>query len=61
MLVAPVGWWASVAPQHARQNDMDALKTAIAIAWIIFWVYWLVSALARSRADAVGVGFLCKG
>jgi len=23
---------------------MHALKTAIAIAWIVFWVYWLVSA-----------------
>jgi len=23
---------------------MDALKTAIAVAWIVFWVYWLASA-----------------
>jgi protein-S-isoprenylcysteine O-methyltransferase Ste14 len=25
-------------------NDLHALKTAIDIAWIIFWVYWLASA-----------------
>jgi protein-S-isoprenylcysteine O-methyltransferase Ste14 len=26
-------------------NDMNALKTAIAIAWVIFWIYWLASAI----------------
>ncbi len=32
---------------------MQALKTAIAVAWIIFWVYWLASALGvkEGRAD----------
>jgi protein-S-isoprenylcysteine O-methyltransferase Ste14 len=32
---------------------MHALKTAIAIAWIIFWVYWLASAFGvkEGRAD----------
>ena len=24
---------------------MNALKTAIDVAWIVFWVYWLASAL----------------
>lgn len=35
-------------------NDMDALKTAIAIAWIIFWVYWLVSALGAKQGRRSG-------
>jgi protein-S-isoprenylcysteine O-methyltransferase Ste14 len=32
---------------------MHALKTAIAIAWIVFWVYWLASAFGvkEGRAD----------
>ncbi len=33
---------------------MDALKTAIAIAWIIFWVYWLVSALGAKQGRRSG-------
>jgi protein-S-isoprenylcysteine O-methyltransferase Ste14 len=31
---------------------MHALKTAIAIAWIIFWVYWFVSALGVKEGTA---------
>jgi protein-S-isoprenylcysteine O-methyltransferase Ste14 len=33
---------------------MDALKTAIAIAWIIFWVYWFVSALGAKQGRRSG-------
>ena len=31
---------------------MQALKTAIAVAWIIFWVYWLVSAFGVKEGKA---------
>jgi protein-S-isoprenylcysteine O-methyltransferase Ste14 len=31
---------------------MHALKTAITIAWIVFWVYWLVSALGVKEGRA---------
>ena len=31
---------------QATSRDMHALRTGIDIAWIIFWVYWLVSAFA---------------
>jgi protein-S-isoprenylcysteine O-methyltransferase Ste14 len=31
---------------------MDALKTAIAIAWVIFWVYWLASAIGAKQGRA---------
>ncbi len=31
---------------------MHALTTAIAVAWIIFWVYWLVSALGVKEGRA---------
>ncbi len=31
---------------------MHALKTAIAIAWILFWVYWLVSAFGVKGGTA---------
>jgi protein-S-isoprenylcysteine O-methyltransferase Ste14 len=44
---------------------MDALKTAIAIAWVIFWVYWLASAVgvkegtaSRRRIPLNGLSFL---
>ncbi|MGO9248489.1 MAG: methyltransferase family protein [Solirubrobacteraceae bacterium] len=44
---------------------MYALKTAIAIAWIVFWVYWLASAFgvkegraARRRIPMVGLSVL---
>lgn len=33
---------------------MDALETAIAIAWIIFWVYWLVSAVGAEQGRRSG-------
>ncbi len=33
-------------------NDMHALKTAIDIAWIIFWVYWLASAFGVKEGRA---------
>jgi protein-S-isoprenylcysteine O-methyltransferase Ste14 len=31
---------------------MHALKTAIAIAWIVFWVYWLASAFGVKEGRA---------
>ncbi len=31
---------------------MQALKTAIAVAWIIFWVYWLASAVSVKAGRA---------
>jgi len=31
---------------------MHALQTAIAVAWILFWVYWLVSALGAKEGRA---------
>ena len=31
---------------------MDVLKTAIAIAWVIFWVYWLASAVGVKEGRA---------
>jgi len=44
---------------------MHALKTAIAVAWIVFWVYWLVSAFGakegtggRRRIPANGLSAL---
>jgi protein-S-isoprenylcysteine O-methyltransferase Ste14 len=44
---------------------MHALKTAVVIAWIIFWIYWLVSAFgakqgrgARRRFPLNGLTFL---
>jgi len=43
---------------------MHALQTAIAIAWIIFWVYWLASAFGvkegsgRRRVPATGLAVL---
>ncbi len=30
---------------------MHALQTAIAIAWIVFWVYWLVAAVGAKKAS----------
>ncbi len=33
-------------------KDMQALKTAVAIGWIIFWLYWLVSAFAAKQGRA---------
>src|SRR3984957_5672643 len=32
---------------------MQALKLAIGVAWIVFWIYWLVSA-ATSKASVPG-------
>ena len=32
---------------------MQALKLAIGVAWIVFWVYWLASA-AASKASVPG-------
>ena len=29
---------------HHLPNDMQTLKAVIAIAWLVFWGYWLVSA-----------------
>src|ERR1700759_3983255 len=31
---------------------MHTLKTAVAIAWIVFWVYWFASALGVKRGTA---------
>jgi protein-S-isoprenylcysteine O-methyltransferase Ste14 len=39
-------------PANAPSTDMHALKTAIAIAWIFFWVYWLTSALGVKEGRA---------
>jgi protein-S-isoprenylcysteine O-methyltransferase Ste14 len=46
-------------------NDMRTLTTAIAVAWIVFWVYWLVSAFGvkegrggRRRIPATGLSAL---
>ncbi len=33
-------------------NDMQSLKTAIDIAWIVFWVYWLGSAFGVKKGRA---------
>jgi protein-S-isoprenylcysteine O-methyltransferase Ste14 len=33
-------------------NDMHTLKTAIAVAWIVFWVYWLASAFGVKEGKA---------
>jgi protein-S-isoprenylcysteine O-methyltransferase Ste14 len=33
---------------------MHALKTGIVVAWIIFWVYWLVSAFGVKKGTAGG-------
>jgi protein-S-isoprenylcysteine O-methyltransferase Ste14 len=33
---------------------MDALETIIAIAWIVFWVYWFVSALGAKQGRRGG-------
>ena len=33
---------------------MHALQTAIAVAWIIFWVYWLASAFGAKEGSAGG-------
>ncbi len=46
-------WWASAAPSTLVKR-LDALKTAIAIAWIIFWVYWLVLALGAKQGRRSG-------
>lgn len=39
-------------PDLLSSNDMHALKTAIAVAWIIFWVYWLASAFGVKEGRA---------
>ena len=31
---------------------MNALKTAIVVAWIVFWIYWFVSAVGVKRGRA---------
>ncbi len=33
-------------------NDMHALKIAIDVVWIIFWVYWLASAFGVKEGRA---------
>ena len=33
---------------------MDALETVIAIAWIVFWVYWFVSAFGAKQGRRGG-------
>jgi hypothetical protein len=33
-------------------NDMHALKIAIDVVWIIFWVYWLASAFGVKECSA---------
>ena len=30
---------------------MHALRTAITVAWIVFWVYWLASAFGVKEGD----------
>ncbi len=30
-------------------QEMQALKTAVVIVWIVFWIYWLVSAFGAKR------------
>jgi protein-S-isoprenylcysteine O-methyltransferase Ste14 len=39
-------------PSRRSSTDMHALKTAIAIAWIVFWVYWLASAFGVKEGRA---------
>jgi protein-S-isoprenylcysteine O-methyltransferase Ste14 len=39
-------------PPPGSSNTMHALKAAIAIAWIIFWVYWLASAFGVKEGRA---------
>ena len=50
--MAPVGWWAPAPRQPRSSNAMHALKTAIAIAWVIFWVYWLAAAFGAKQGSA---------
>lgn len=33
-------------------NNLHALQTAVAIAWILFWIYWLLSAVGVKRGAA---------
>jgi protein-S-isoprenylcysteine O-methyltransferase Ste14 len=40
---------------------MHTLKTAIAVAWIVFWVYWLASALGAKESSARGRRFPVGG
>jgi hypothetical protein len=35
---------------------MDALKTAIDIAWAVFWVYWLASAFGVKEGRGSRLG-----
>jgi protein-S-isoprenylcysteine O-methyltransferase Ste14 len=40
-------------PINRRSSaDMHTLQTAIAIAWIIFWIYWLASAVEAKKGAA---------
>ena len=41
---------------HHLPNDMQTLKAVIAIAWLVFWGYWLVSA-AGAKASVKGRGW----
>jgi hypothetical protein len=36
---------------------MNTLHTAIAIAWLIFWVYWFASAVGVKEGRPAGGGF----
>ena len=39
-------------PTNRRSTAMHTLRTAIAIAWVIFWVYWLASAFGVKQGRA---------
>jgi protein-S-isoprenylcysteine O-methyltransferase Ste14 len=39
-------------PPPRSSNDMHALRTAVAVAWIMFWVYWLASAFGAKASRA---------
>jgi hypothetical protein len=52
--------------QHAPRSldNVDSLRIAIAVIWLVFWAYWLVAALSakkgagsrrRLRSSSVGV------
>src|ERR1700751_3439770 len=46
--------WAYPAPRArhpaARVTTVSTLKNAIAIAWILFWIYWLMSATGAKES-----------
>lgn len=39
---------------------MDAIRTAVAVIWLVFWIYWLVAARDRKPGSLGGRGMLMR-